>query len=377
MRSCAWMLTIALLAALALPAQAAAGEESGDWTVPTCNRILGTRAVTYTTDEGLTLAKTRQLTGFVYTRGLAALDVGNTLLAASLASNANSILRSEDAGCNWEQVALIPTSSSLFLTAAPGGVAYGWSRGQGTFYRIEGYDFATLTAPQIILGFAVDPADADHIRFGTNGCQLYESFDGGQSFAPLGGPADTASTIFFSVEFDPADIDHALCGAKGAYRTTDAGQSWSAIESFDYEDIDLVYLFEFSPADPARVWARANLDTMGTPSHEILMSNDGGATFATAFVEGEPALDQFGGERPAMLSNQPTMAAHAEDPDVLYFTWVASECCPYKVLGENLGRYDAYLDQLSVVFVDGVGGIGAIEFNPASADVMYLGLDHE
>jgi len=371
------MLTIALLAALALPAQAAAGEESGDWIVPTCNRILGTRAVTYTTDEGLTLAKTRQLTGVVYTRGLAALDVGNTLLAVSVTSKGNSILRSEDAGCNWEQVALLPENELLFLTAAPGGVAYGWSRARDTFYRIAGYDVVTLTAPQIILGLAVDPADAAHIRFGTNDCQLYESFDGGESFAPLGGPANSGSTVFFSVEFDPADIDHALCGARGAYRTTDAGQSWSTIVPFDYEDIDLVYLFEFSPADPARVWARANLDTMGDRSKEILMSNDGGATFATAFVEGEPALDQFGEERPAMLSTQPTMAAHAEDPDVLYFTWAQINPFPYEILGENLGRYDAYFDELSVVYIDGVGGIGAIEFNPASADVMYLGLDHE
>jgi len=371
------MLTIALLAALVLPAHAAEGEESGDWIVPTCNRIQGTNAVSYTTDEGLTLARTRRMTGFVFTRGLVTLDIGNTLLATSTVSNQNSVLRSEDAGCSWEQVASIPDSAALFLTAAPGGEAYGWSRGRDMIYRIAGYDVVTLTAPQIILGLAVDPADADHVRFGTNDCQLYESFDGGESFALLGGPANSGSPVFFSVEFDPADIDHALCGARGAYRTTDAGQSWSTIAPFDYEDIDLVYLFEFSPADPARVWARANLDTMGDRSNEILMSNDGGATFATAFVEAEPALDQFGEERPAMLSNQPTMAAHAEDPDILYFTWVEIIPYPYEILGENLGRYDAYFDRLSVVYIDGLYGIGAIEFNPASADVMYLGLDHE
>ncbi len=386
MRSCTWILAILLIAVPAMLSHADDGtyptrdngQERGDWVVPDCDRITGTRAVTYTTDEGLTMAATRQLTGIVYTHGLVTLDVGNTLLASSLSASGTSILRSEDAGCNWTLLEQLPEDDLVLLAAGPGDVAYGWARGRNTLYRIEGNDVVTLSAPTIIYGLAVDPTDAAHIRVGASDCQLYESFDGGANFVPLGGPANSGSTtIIFTVEFDPTNFDHALCGAKGAYRTQDAGQSWSTIPPFDFDDIDLVYLFEFSPSDPGRVWARANLDTMVNRSKEILVSNDGGATFATAFVEGEQVVDQDGIERIVALSNQLTMAAHADDPDVLYFTWPALYCCPYEILGVVLARYDLSLDALRAVYIDGLHGIDAMAFNPAAADVIYLGLESE
>ena len=295
--------------------------------MPDCDRVIGTNTVTFTTDEGLTLTETQEPMSIAYTYGLATLDVGNTMLASIMTSAGTSILKSEDAGCHWTQVELLPVNELLLLTAAPGGMAYGWSRGRNTLYRIDGNDVVTLSAPTEIYGLAVDPADAAHIRIGTSDCQLYESFDGGTSFALLGGPANSGSTtVIFTVEFDPADFDHALCGAKGAYRTADAGGSWSTIAPFDFDDVDLVYLFEFSPADPRRVWARANLDTVAIRSTEILVSNDGGATFVSAIVQGEQVYDQNGIERTVMLSRQPTMTAHPDDPDLLYFDWTTVFC---------------------------------------------------
>lgn len=385
MRSCAWILTISLLAILVLSAHAADGEdqwrphqeEPGDWVVPVCNRVLGTDAVTFTADEGLTLAMTQRLTGSVYTPGLVTLDVGNTLLASHRTSTETSILRSEDAGCRWTQVAQLPAGAFRLLAAGPGDMAYGWSRGRDTFYRIVGDDVVALPAPEYIYGLAVDPADAAHIRIGTYDCQLYESFDGGASFALLGGPANSGATSFYTVEFDPANFDHALCGAKGAYRTEDAGQSWSTIAPFDFADADIVFLFEFSPADPGRVWARANLDTVADRSTEILVSSDGGATFVSAIVEGTQAYDQDGIARTVMLANQLTMAAHPDEPDVLYFTFPTTSCCPPETEGANLGRYDAYFDDLDVVYIDGLDGIDALAFNPVDGDVIYLGLESQ
>jgi len=385
MKSRAWILVVLLFVVPAISARADDGEQSapgnrqdaGDWTVPECNRVLGTGAVTFTTDGGLTLAETRQLLGIVYTYGLVTLDVGNTLLASTLSTAGTSVLRSEDAGCSWSLTAQLPVDELLLFAAGPGGTAYGWSRGRNTFYRIEGDDVVERSAPTYIYGLAVDPADAAHVRVGTYDCQLYESSDGGASFAPLGGPANSGSTTFFTVEFDPSDFDRALCGGKGAYRTEDAGQSWSTIAPFELEDADMVYLFEFSATDPWRVWARANLDTIANRSKAILMSNDGGATFLPAIVEGEQVYDQNGTQWTVMLSNFLTMAAQPDRPDVLYFTWTATSCCPYKIEGENLCRYDADFDQLRTVYIEEVDGINSLAFNPAASDVMYLGLESE
>jgi len=348
-------------------------QEPDEWTVPDCDRIIGTNTVTFTTDGGLTLAETRRLSGTVYNYGLVTLDVPNTLLASSIAGNRTTIWRSEDAGCSWDAVATLPITELLTLEAGPGDVAYGWSHGRKAFYRIEGQDVVELASPLYIYGLGVDPADALHIRVGTPGCQLLESFDGGQTWAPLGGPAYTVSTVLFTVGFDPSDFDCALCGTKGAYRTTDAGQSWSRIDPFDYEDIDLVYLFKFSAADPNRVWARASLETMTNYSRQIMVSSDGGATFESAIMQGEEAMDQFGNMQQVILTNRPTMGARPDQPDIFYLAFGMS----FQSVGSNIFRYDLRNDELSVAHIDGLDGIDALAFNPADADVMYLGLENE
>jgi hypothetical protein len=369
MKRSMWILAILLLVVPIAPAGAA------DWTVPVCDSIFGTNAVSYTTDGGLSLAETRPLMNYRYTYGLLPLDVDNTLLAANMSTAGTSILRSEDAGCEWKMVKHLPEDDVMRFSAGPGDTTYGWSSNRTVFVRIEGTDVVKLSAPAMVYGLAVDSRDAQHVRIGSNDCQLYESFDGGESFSLLNGPANTGAATMFTVEFDPINFDHALCGAKGAYRTTDAGRSWSTIPPFDFADIDLVHMFKFSPADPRWVWARANLDTMGSNTREILVSNDGGASFGPAIVQWTKVYDQNGVERTVMLSNQPTMAAHPEDPALLYFTWTASSCCPYEIEGEILCSYDAEFGNLRAVLVEGVDGINAIEFNPADSDVMYFGLE--
>ncbi len=376
-------MTIATILAIALclTALAAAVDYQGrknphdpqEWSVPDCNRIAGTAAFTFTTDEGLTLAQSPTLMGLVYSYGLVALDEPNVLLASTLTNSGTSILRSDDAGCKWSEIVALPVSELLLLTAAPGGKAYAWSRGRTMFYRIEGEEFTSLAAPKYIYGLAVNPEDADNIRVGTYDCQLYESFDGGLSFSLLGGPAGSASTIFFTVEFDPSNWDCAVCGGKGAWRTEDAGSSWTNIPPFDTEDIDLVYLFEYAPDNPQRVWARANMETMGASIRAILTSSDGGATFSYALQQGVQAVDQNDSVRTLILTNQPTMAARAGMSDVLYVV-----CGSYfQNVGTSIFRYDARDDLLSVAHINNLDGINAIAFNPADANVMYLGLESE
>ena len=69
---------------------------------PTCAMVTGTPAVTFTRDQGATLAPAAEaLSGIGYTYGLAALDTPGTLLAWHKAD----IIISTDDGCSWRVLA--------------------------------------------------------------------------------------------------------------------------------------------------------------------------------------------------------------------------------------------------------------------------------
>jgi len=340
------------------------------WTVPDCDYVSGTNAVTFTTDEGLSVAETSVLRQPFHTRGLAALDVANTLVAGVAMDSDAVVLRSEDAGCQWKKIAEIRDTASLVFTAGPGGTVYAWSAGRLDFYRIEGKDVTALTAPDEIYGVAVDPADALHLRIGGRDCQLYESLDGGAGFSSVGNPAGTANYIFFTVDFHPLNWNQALCGTSGAWRTTDGGESWSTISPFVKEYGDIVYRFAYSPADPQRVWARGKLNPMGLGPKGIFVSDDGGASFSLAAAEGTVVSDQYGIDRTLLLPSIPTMAAHPENSDVVYFATSNA----FDNYGTDLYRYEMNADYLSVIHIDNLDSLDAVAFNPADPSVMYLGV---
>ena len=346
-------------------------DESGEWALPNCDRVMGTGAVKFTMDDGVTLADGPPLNGSIYTYGLAALDRPDTLLATTMNSTGNTVLRSEDAGCSWDTVDHLDNYNLLRLTAAPDGVAYGWTNSRDIIFRIEGDEIEERITPENIYGIAVDPLDADHLRVGGLDCQIWESFDGGDNFAPVGSPAGTGESIFFTVAFHPRDWDQALCGGKGAWGTTDAGESWTPIATFDNDDLDFVYVLRYAPSDPRQVWARVTLDTLDTSERLIMYSDDGGASFLPAVAQGDEALDQFGITRTVILTNVPTMAVHPELPEVLYFVFGTA----FQDYGTDLFRYDALLDELGVAHIDDLDGIDAIEFSPADPALIYLGLE--
>jgi hypothetical protein len=347
-------------------------DEGGEWELPACDRIMGTGAVTYTLDDGVTLQDGLPLNGVSYTYGLAALDRPNTLLATVNDAKGNTILRSEDAGCNWDKVENLGTTNLIRLVPAPGGVAYGWSNMRDIMYRIDGNEIEERITPTDIFGIAVNPLDTDNIRVGGHDCQIYESFDGGDNFAPVGSPAGTGETLFYTVAFDPLDWDRAICGGRGAWRTDDAGQSWAPVATFDLEGIDLVYVIAYSPSDPQWVWARASLDTLDPNSErEIYVSDNGGISFLPVLMAGDEAVDQFGTTRSLTLTNGPLLEAHPEMPWVLYLPHGTS----FARYGTDLWRYDALLDELTVTHTDGLDGINAIEFSPVDPALIYLGLE--
>ncbi|UCD64675.1 MAG: T9SS type A sorting domain-containing protein [Candidatus Zixiibacteriota bacterium] len=373
------ILILILLLAASVTAFSADNEDppqvplSGDWTTPACDSISGSFYVSFTSDEGLTLAARKPAKPMFYTGGLAALDEGSTLLAATRTISGTTILRSQDAGCTWETIANWARQYEvLTITPAPGGLAYAWSRGDPVLYRIEGDRITSLYPPFIVLGLAVDPQDALHIRLGSVDCQLWESFDGGVTFQKLGQAANTGNTAstFFTVEFNPQDWDCALCGTRGAWRTDDAGQTWNTIPPFDKEDVDLVHCFAFSPDDPSRVWARGTMESVANRSREILISNDGGASFTSVLKQYEEVADQNGVVRKLTFKTWAPLAARPGNPDLLYIPFGSY----FQDYGTDLWRYDAGNDDLRVVHIDGLDDIHSIDFNPADPQVMYLGL---
>lgn len=347
------------------------GDPGDEWIVPGCSRITGTANVTFTDDGAVSLAKTAPLTGTVYTPGLVALDEANVLVAAVLEQDV-SILRSEDAGCSWHLLAAVPVTDLLLLKPASDGVVYGYARGRTYVVRISGEEVTLMNAPDQVYGLAVDPADPMHIRFGGPDCRIYESNDGGQNYGLVGGSAGTGSGLFYDFAFAPGNWDVALCGGIGAWRTTDAGQTWLPVEPFDTADIDLVYEFVWSPTDPQRVWARSNLETLGAGYRDILVSDDGGATFGTLVRQGDVAYDQNDVARNVVLTNQPLMVAHPVE-DRLYFVYGSY----YYNYGTDLFSVDGTGSDLAVVHLDALDGIDSLEFNPADPGVMYLGLEAE
>src|SRR5690349_17667569 len=100
---------------------------------PLCSMITGTAAVTFTLDEGHTLAPSATpLEPIAYTYGLAALDTPDTLIAW----HRNDLLLSNDAGCSWRVVANIPGADfPPTITPAKGGRAYAWSENRSFLVR--------------------------------------------------------------------------------------------------------------------------------------------------------------------------------------------------------------------------------------------------
>ncbi|UCE24342.1 MAG: T9SS type A sorting domain-containing protein, partial [Candidatus Zixiibacteriota bacterium] len=327
----------------------------------------------FTDDDGLTLAWRKPAKPMFHTRGLACLDEGNTMLATTGTLAGTMILKSLDAGCTWEWLQELPrVYGPLDLTPAPGGVVYAWSRETTVLYRIEGDQVKKLWPPFVILGFAVDPQDANHIRYGTEGCQIWESFDGGVLFTAVGNPANSGNTAsaFFTVEFSPEDWDCALCGAKGAWRTINGGKTWKPISPFDMEEGDLVHRFAFSPTDPKRVWARGTLGLISNFSRQVFISDDGGANFTSVFKQYDIVPDQDGIPRLLRLKTWAPLSPKPDDPDIVYIPAGLYQ----NDYGTDFWRYDAGQDILSVIHINGLDDINSIAFNPVDPKFIYLGL---
>lgn len=350
------LLLIVPVLALTLPAAAARRRASHTPVLyPQCSMVTGTGAVTFTRDEGATLAPSAQtMQPIAYTWGVAALDEPDTLLAW----HDDDLLLSNDGGCSWRVVA----SNSEWdfpptLTAAQGGRAYIWSDNRRFLHRYDARGFVALKPPADFIGVGVDAANGERLRAGGNDGSVWESVDAGVTWTSLG--ALTGPVGFYRFAFDPQNLDHIVAGTVvgGAFVSRDGGKNWTRATGLSAASAN-VFQVVFSPVDSNRVWAMG-IDLVDTGRH-IYVSDDGGATWRVVLTE-TPGVK---------LINGPTMAAHPTNRDVLYFVFGTH----FQGYGTDLFRYDVARDTLTMTHNEH-DGVNAIAFSRKDPSVMYLGLE--
>lgn len=333
------------------------------WHRPQCGVVQGDGSVTITRTDGAFLAPTSTaLTPVAYTK-LVALSTPNTLVAISK----RSIQRSTDAGCSWQQIGSTEQDLAAYdVAAGPDGTAYAYGINDQPIYRVQGDTVTTVAGPVLydgVVGLAVDPADARVLRVVSKAGQVYDSSDGGATWAPVGLPVG-ADQFLYKAAIDPADLDHVVVGtmSNGSFVTFDGGRSWTHSTGIGATARSNDFTVAISPADPRTVWVEGyDVSQNGNGARHIWRSTDGGRSFAS-MLDGNQAT----------LYNGNPMWPSPVDPDVLYFefgTWFGG-------YGTDLYRYEASTGRLTSQH-SSYDSIASVAFNPVDPRVMYLGLVEE
>src|ERR1041385_6367081 len=342
---------IFLTLALALPPLAQPRCPTPPVAFPGCTVVNGTPAVTFTRDEGRTLTHVAQpLSGIGYTYGLAALDTPGVMLSW----HKTTLSISNDFGCTWQPLGDWSTEFPPTITPARGGRAYAWSDNRQFLLRYDARGPQLLKPPAVFVGLGTD---GDRVRAGDDQGALWESNDDGDTWTQIAHLPKDANFIY-RVSFDPQNLDHIVAGTavKGAYVTFDAGRNWTRTSLGDNFN---VMNFAMSPVDSNVVWAMAvdGRDSL----HAIYHSSDGGRPFTE--------VTRASAEVTAI--NQPVMAAHPTNPDILYFVFGTR----FQNYGTDLFRVDA---QGHVTLTHNANDdVNSIAFSPYDPTVMYLGLETE
>jgi hypothetical protein len=354
---------LSLFIVVALPAAARRRAVSPREQYPPCSMVTGSSTVTFTRNEGWTVAPFAEAPQPIsYTYGVAAMiDEVDTLVAW----NHDDLLISTNAGCSWRLAATVEGADfPPKLEPARGGRVYAWSENRLFFVRYDSRGAVKLRQPVEFIGLTPDATNGDRLRAGGANGSLWESVDAGETWTPIGTKIE--APIFYRIIFAPNDLDHVVAGttSNGAYVSRDGGKNWTHATGFGNGGAN-VFHFVFSPVDANRVWAFGiDLEQSGSghPSHgrHIYQSDDGGATYR-AVVDEAPGVK---------LVNGPTMAAHPTKRDVLYFIF-GTHIFDY---GTDLFRYDAATSQLTMTH-SALDDVDAIAFSRRDPNVMYLGIE--
>ena len=303
------------------------------WQEPSCEKVRGTPAVTFTRDEGKTLTPTEESLKPLTYASVAATGVPNELVA----SVNETVLRSKDSGCTWSVIGKITPGGSLTRLVGSSGRVYSWAPKQledkrPPLFRIDPAEITALSAPLTgsPSGLGVDAKNGDRLRIGGTDGTLYKSQDAGKTWQQVGAAPDPDTYVYVSA-FDPNNLNHILVGTarQGAFVTFNGGSTWQQSTGFGSKS-EAVNIFRavMSPTDGDTIWAMGlNISqaNSGHPSQgkHIYMSNDGGRTFTPVIDNNPPQVS---------LINGPTMATPPNDAHILYFVFS-------KTFGDNPGSY--------------------------------------
>jgi len=334
------------------------------WQPPNCDSVTGTGAVSFSADQGATLAPMDQVIKPVtYTFGLVALGKPGAMLAGS----GQKLLASSDAGCSWHEIGpgAGPNTPAMRLRAAGDTRAYAYGDNDSVIVRVDDEVITKLSSPadkEGIIGLGVDPNDPDHVRIGDTAGRLWDSPDAGATWSPVG-VAAFADSLGYRVAFDPQDIDHVLFGALGVgvRVSLDGGAGWKGATGLSPGQAN-GFNVVVSPAAGEVVWVEGLdlADPNEATSRHIWRSDDSGLSF-TAVVDSDDAT----------LYNGNHMFAHPTDPDVLYFVFGSN----FGNYGTDLYRYDHA--QAKISLTHNAWHDTVVEFLPGDPSWMYLGLSIE
>ncbi|TWD73324.1 sortilin (neurotensin receptor 3) [Kribbella amoyensis] len=324
------------------------------WTVPHCDTVYGDGGVTVTADDGAQLAPTKgTLRPVTYTK-VATLPEPNVLIAIGR----QSIQRSADAGCSWQQIDKSPDDLATYdVTAGPGDTAYVHSVNDQPIHRVKGSTVSTVAGPIEGNGVVALYSAPGSLRVVGGDGQLYDSADDGVSWRRAG-LAPGRDLFAYDAVIDPRDPDHAVVGvmSDGVYSTFDGGRTWTHAAAVERTN---AFSLAISPADPSKVWLEAY--DRDAADRFIWQSDDGGRKFRIV-------LDSTR----ATLYNGNRMWPSPVDADLLYFAYGTS----FANYGSDLYRFRPSTGELSKQH-NTFDGIPGLAFNPADPSLLYLGLAEE
>ena len=211
-----------------------------------------------------------------------------------LAELTGVVRRSDDGGCAWREVGLLPGGRGeggetetadtgpgpgwvYYDLFATGGRVYAYSPGT-LLVSTDGVDWTRVAevsfrAPAQLVA---DPADPDRLRsYGAEG--VVTSTDAGATWSATPAPDPD---VWYNVGIDAADIDRVALGRRGVWVTDDGGATWTT-RSYDGSplpawDDGALYAFNHGGDDDA--------------DYHLRKSTDAGATFNDLPIGNDPTL---------------------------------------------------------------------------------------
>ncbi|HEU4948031.1 MAG TPA: hypothetical protein VFT31_12835 [Kribbella sp.] len=375
MRRVATLSTVALSLILGVQPALAYGAND-DWMPPRCDQVTGDGSVTFTWNDGNSLARTSQpVTPATTVSDVDVLSSANRLLSVGAGGRLSA---SDDAGCTWAEIGRLDGQAPFMITPAPDGSAYVWTKyDEVRLYRVVGAAVTELKPAGLenraLMALVAAPSDPRHVRVVDTGGVVLDSTDGGLSFKAMGG----APTLpgggmvgLYDAAVAPTDLDRVVVGTvgDGAFTSADGGRTWTQSAMGAKGNRMNVFTASVSAVDPSVVWVMgldiAEHDSgASSEGRHIYRSTDGGQTF-------RPVVDHEFGE--VTLTNGLLLVPHPTDPSRVYFEF-GSWFLGY---GTDLFSYDAMHDRLTKTH-NPYDDVTAIAFSPRFPTLAYLGLSEQ